>query len=136
MARPAPRRLTPPETLVMDAVWALGEATVRQVHERLRPVRPLAYNTVLTEMRILRGKGFLRSERRGRLDVYTPRVSREQVGRRSLREVLQRFFAGSAAALVSHLIEAEDLDPEEVEAIRREVDARVAGAAKREGGRR
>ena len=125
MARNNKRRLTELETVIMDAVWDLPEATVRAVQERLQPTKPLAYNTVLTMMRILRDKGFLGSERQGRLDVYRPLVTREQMARRSLKELLESFFAGSAPALVSQLLETEDLSPDEVRAIRREVDRRV-----------
>lgn len=131
MARKVSKRLTPLEGLIMGAVWELSEATVRSVQERLRPVKPLAYNSVLTVMRILRDKGFLESSREGRLDVYRPTVSREQMGRRSLREVLDRFFSGSARALVSHLIEAERLSAEDIKAIRREVDRKLRGEERR-----
>lgn len=131
MARKVSKRLTPLEGLIMGAVWELSEATVRNVQARLQPVKPLAYNTVLTVMRILRDKGFLESSREGRLDLYRPRVSREQMGRRSLREVLDRFFSGSARALVSHLLDSERLSPEDIKAIRREVDRKLRGQAGR-----
>ncbi|KPK84596.1 MAG: hypothetical protein AMJ81_05145 [Phycisphaerae bacterium SM23_33] len=131
MAKTNSRRLTPVETVIMDRLWELGRATVRQVQQSLRPVKPMAYNTVLTMMRILRDKGFLASRRQGRLDVYRPLVTRQQMGRRSLHEVMQRFFAGSPAALVSQLMQSEGLSDEEVEAIRREVDGRLAGPAEK-----
>ena len=57
------------------------------------------------------------SERNGRMDVYRPYVSREQMGERSLAEVLERFFAGSAEALVGQLLDSKDLSAEEVKAI-------------------
>ena len=133
MAKKNTKRLTPLESLLMDAVWDLGDATVRQVRQRLHAARPMAYNTVLTVMRILRDKGFLTSRRDGRTDVYRPKISRELMGRRSLREVLDRFFAGSAAALVSQLIESEDLDPQQVKAIRREVDDKLRKKPKKQG---
>ncbi len=128
MPRRETKRLTPLETLVMQAVWDAGEATVREVQERLQAAKPLAYNTVLTVMRILRDKGFLASTRNGRADVYSPRVSRGQVARRSLRDVVNRFFGGSPAALVNALLTDEDLSAVQLKAIRREVDqARGAG---------
>jgi predicted transcriptional regulator len=132
VARKRPKRLTPLETLIMDCVWELGEASVRDVRERLKPDKPMAYNTVLTMMRILREKGFLCSEREGRMDVYRPLVEREQIGRRSLSEVMERFFSGSAAAVVSQLLESEDVDADELQAIRREVNEKLA--AEREAG--
>ena len=115
----------------MDCVWGLSKATVRDVQEELRPTKPMAYNTVLTMMRILRDKGFLESERQGRMDLYRPRVTREQMGRRSLRELLDRFFSGSPTALVSQLLSSETLSEEEVKAIRREVNKTLAGTEAR-----
>jgi BlaI family penicillinase repressor len=109
----------------MDCVWDLGEATVREVKERLDEGSPRAYNTVLTVMRILRDKGFLESRREGRSDVYRPTVPRRVAARRPLRELLDRFFAGSATALVNQLLDSADLDPDEIRAIRRTVDARL-----------
>lgn len=131
MKTPARRRLTPLETMIMEAVWELSEATVREVRERLKPRKPMAYNTVLTMMRILRDKGFLASERNGRLDVYRPLVTREEAGRRSLRETLSNFFAGSAQELVNHLLESEDLSREEIRAIRRAVDRKLREESRR-----
>ena len=128
-----PKKLTPLETLIMDCVWSLGRATVREVQERLEPEKPMAYNTVLTVMRILREKGFLESQREGRMDVYQPRVTRQQVARRSLRDLVDRFFAGSPTALVSQLLDSENLSAEEIEAIRREVDRRLRRKATVEG---
>jgi predicted transcriptional regulator len=125
MARKRPRRLTPVEALIMDCLWDLGEATVRQAQRHLKPVKPMAYNSVLTMMRILREKGFLQSDRRGRMDVYRPLVTRKQMGRRSLEEVLHRFFAGSAEAMVSQLLAWENLSPEQIKAIRREANSRL-----------
>ena len=125
MARKRRDRLTPVEATIMDRLWALKQATVREVQETLAPVRPMAYNSVLTMMRILRDKGFLASKREGRTDVYRPLVTRRQMGRRSLREVLDRFFAGSPQALVSQLLESEDLSLDQIKAIRREVNGRL-----------
>ena len=111
MRRNNSRKLTSLEALIMDCIWSMSPATVRAVQERLDPIKPMAYNTVLTMMRILRDKRFLASKREGRLDVYRPLVTREQMAGRSLREVLDRFFAGSARALVSQLLESEDRRP-------------------------
>ena len=122
MAQQAPQRLTPLEALIMGRVWDMGEATVHDVRDSLEPVKPMAYNTVLTEMRILREKGFLASRREGRTDVYRPLVPREQMARLSLDEVRERFFSGSAVALVSQLLASDDVSDEEIRAIRREVN--------------
>ena len=133
MTKTRPKRLTPLEALIMDSVWDMGETTVRQVRERLQPIKPMAYNTVQTMMGILRRKGFLHSKREGRKDVYRPRVRREQMARRSLNELLDRFFAGSAKGLVSQLIESEKLSTEEIKAIRRAVDEKLRSRPKGKG---
>lgn len=132
MPKSKTRRLTPLEAQVMDAVWELGEATVRQVKEHLDPDRPMAYNTVLTVMRILREKGFLKTRRDGRMDVYRPVVSRDQAARSSLGELVERFFAGSATALVSHLLASERMDPDDMRRIRQEVDRKLRAEAGQE----
>jgi predicted transcriptional regulator len=129
MPKSKAKRLTPLEALIMDCVWNKSEATVREVQEALQREKPMAYNTVLTMMRILRDKGFLASERDGRVDVYRPLVEREQVAKRSLNDVLQNFFSGSAHALVSQLLDSEELDPDEMRAIRKEVDRRLRQGA-------
>jgi len=123
--KPTAQKLTELESVIMDAVWDLGQATVRDVQEHLQEARPMARNTVLTMMGILRDKGFLQSTREGRTDLYTPAVSREQVSGGLLREMMQRFFSGSAHALVSQLLDSENVNPEEIKAIRRELNRRL-----------
>ena len=121
-----PQRLTPLETVIMQDLWENSPTTVKAARERLESRKPMAYNTVLTVMRILRDKGFLVSERVGRSDRYRPAVSRDQMAGRSLRETLHAFFAGSSSALVSNLLDSEDLGPDELARIRRLVDERLA----------
>jgi predicted transcriptional regulator len=125
MSDQTPDRLTPAEAQIMDCVWELGEATVRDVKEKLERTKPVAYTTVQTMMSIMRDKRFLASRREGRADVYTPLVGREEMGRSRLRDVIQLFFSGSAAALVSNLIESDEVSEEEIEAMRRAVAART-----------
>lgn len=112
------KRLTPLESLIMDAVWDLKKATVKEVREWLSDKKPMAYNTVLTMMRILRDKGFLSSKRRGKMDVYQAKVSKKEMAGNYLSDILNRFFAGSAKTLLSQLLVAEDIPKEELEAMR------------------
>lgn len=116
------QRLTPLETLIMNVVWDESPAAVKQVQQRLNSVKPMAYNTVLTMMRILRNKGFLASEREGKADLYRPTVTREAIGRRSLGELIDSFFSGSAEALVSQVLDGQSLSDEELLAIRADLD--------------
>lgn len=123
--KPKARKLTELESVIMEAVWTLEKATVREVQEHLSSARPMARNTVLTMMGILRDKGFLASTRMGRSDVYRPTASREQVSKHLLHDLVSRFFSGSAGALVSQLLESEDLNTDELKAIRRDLNHRI-----------
>ncbi len=117
------QKLTPLEKLIMNVLWDESPAAVKQVQERLNSVRPMAYNTVLTMMRILRNKGFLTSEREGKADLYRPLVTREAIGRRSLGELIDSFFSGSAEILVSQVLEGQSLSDEKLLAIRAELES-------------
>ena len=117
--------LTELESIIMDAIWTLEQATVREVQEYLKETRPMARNTVLTIMGIMRDKGFLKSKRVDRADVYRPAISREQMSGNLLRDMVNRFFSGSAHALVSQLLESEKLDTTELKAIRKELNRHI-----------
>ena len=119
------RRLTPLETLIMNVLWDESPAPVRQVQERLKSIKPMAYSTVLTMMRILREKGFLTSERKGKADLYSPAVTRENAGKRSLGELIDSFLSGSAEALVSQLLNGQSLSDEELISIKGELDRKL-----------
>jgi len=129
---PGNKRLTPLETLIMNVLWDESPTAVKQVQERLKSIKPMAYSTVLTMMRILRDKGFLASRRQGKADLYRPLVTREDMGRRSLGEVIESFFSGSAEALVSQLLDNQSLSDEELKAIRAELDRTLT---RRHGGK-
>ena len=106
----------------MNVLWDESPVAVKQVQQRLESSRPMAYNTVLTMMRILRDKGFLASERQGKADLYRPIVSRADAGRRSLVEVVDFFFSGSAEARVSQLLASRVMSDAELKAIRTDLD--------------
>lgn len=113
------KRLTQAEMQIMNTLWSLSEATVRQVQENLKSKKKPAYNTVLTMMRILRDKGIVASRRDGKTDIYHPLVTRKQIGRNYLDEMLQVFFSGSASALVSQLLESKQVNEGEIAEIRK-----------------
>lgn len=127
------RRLTGLEARIMHHVWVLHPVTVKQVHEAVQPTRALEYNTVLTVMRKLRDKGVLASRREGRQDVYSPLVSRQEMGARALREVAESFFAGSLRGLVSAFLAEENLSEADLQGIRRKVDEHLAASGLEDG---
>src|SRR5215212_8153920 len=97
---------------VMTFLWAQGSGTVTEVKDGLPA--PLAYTTVLTILRNLEAKGFLRREEEGRAHRYFPRVKQRVAQRRALRRVIDSLFRGSPEALLTHLVDEHDLSPEEL----------------------
>ncbi|MBI4475875.1 MAG: BlaI/MecI/CopY family transcriptional regulator, partial [Acidobacteria bacterium] len=91
MRRPHPT-LTPQELAIMKVVWRLEAATVRDVYEALRARRPIAYTTVMTMMRILEEKGYLKKTRADRAYLYRPARPRKQVVGSMVRDFIDRVF--------------------------------------------
>ena len=116
------------ELEVMTWLWANGSGTVGEVKDGLGD--PLAYTTVLTILRNLEAKGFLRREDEGRAHRYFPRVQQKAARRRALRRLIDTLFLGSPEALLAHLVDEHDLTPDEL----RRVAKRVADQSKKTGG--
>ena len=87
----------------MKVVWRLGTATVRDVYEAMRTERAVAYTTVMTMMRILEEKGYLKKTSSDRAFVYTPAKPRQQVISAMVREFVDRVFDGASESLLLHL---------------------------------
>jgi predicted transcriptional regulator len=115
LARNKSLNLTEAELRLMDVLWDKGTATVAEVSEALPKQLGLAYNTVLTTLRILEDKGYVRhvKSKEGRAFIYKPLVSREAASRSAVRHLLGRFFGNSAEALVLNLLEDEDFSESE-----------------------
>lgn len=121
MRKPSPT-LTPQELEIMKAVWARGDATVRDVYEALLERRRIAYTTVMTMMNVLEKKGHLRKKEEGRSFVYRPTRPQRQVVGSMVREFVERVFAGDAAPLLAHLVENEKLTSEELDALAKRIE--------------
>ena len=121
MARKAPPPLTEAELRLMQILWVKGRATVADVAAALPKQLDLAYNTVLTTMRILETKGYLRHEKAkdARAFVYVPVVAKEQATRSAVRQLLRRFFGDSPEALVLNLLDDETIGESELKSIRK-----------------
>ena len=102
MRRPHPT-LTPQELAIMKVIWRLEEATVRDVHEALRAKRVIAYTTVMTMMRILEEKGYLKKTVGERAHLYRPAKPRRQVLGAMVKDFVDRVFDGASDALLVHL---------------------------------
>jgi predicted transcriptional regulator len=112
--------LTEAELRLMDIVWDKGAATVGEVAAALPGEPVLAYNTVLTTLRILEQKGYVRhtKPREGRAFVYRAVVGRKQASRNALRHIVRRFFGNSPELLVLNLLDDGDLSQQELRKIR------------------
>jgi predicted transcriptional regulator len=120
LARKKSANLTDAELRLMDVIWEKGEATVSEVADALPRDPGLAYNTVLTTLRILEEKGFLRhtKAKEGRAFVYCAVVDRGQASRTAVRHLVSRFFRNSPELLVLKLLEDEELSRKELRRIR------------------
>jgi predicted transcriptional regulator len=122
MARKKSPTLTEAEYRLMNILWSKGTATVGEVVEVLGDP-PLAYNTVLTTMRILEQKGYVRHKASGRAFLYRPVIGREDAQRDVVQHVVSRFFNNSPRELVLNLIESEQVDLGELDRLREIIDA-------------
>ena len=118
MARKKSQTLTEAELPIMEVLWDKGVATVGEVAEGLSKDRAVAYNTVLTLMRILERKGYVQHTKDGRAFVYQPLVDRGEASRTAVRQLLNRFFNDSPELLVLNLLHEEGIDEQEIERLR------------------
>ena len=118
MARPKSKTLTLAEQRIMNVLWERGEASVRDVTDILSAEHDLAYTTVLTTTRILADKGYVGFRKDGRTHIYSPLISRQTERTSAVSNMLRNLFDGSPRALAQHLIEADDLSPEDIKALR------------------
>ncbi|PYU26305.1 MAG: transcriptional regulator [Acidobacteria bacterium] len=95
--------LAPLELDCMNALWRLGEATVRDVHAALATTRPRAYTTIMTILDRLAQKGVVERQKAGRAWLYKAHLSADQARTRAVARLVEGFFQGSTEALASHL---------------------------------
>jgi predicted transcriptional regulator len=126
--------LTRAESELMRVLWDAGPVTVQALVGLLD--RTLAYNTVLTTLRVLEKKGYVAhapAPEGGRAFVYRAAVEPTPVRKRHVRDLVDRLFGGVAGDLVSGLMKDERLSREELETLRREIDARLGKRGGRDG---
>jgi len=110
------------EMEVLNRVWELQEATVKQVHEEILKQRKVAYTTIMTVMKNLADKGYLDYRKEGVSYVYSPAREPDKVRHSLLHGLLSKVFKGSPSALVQNLVEHESLSAEERDEIKRMID--------------
>jgi BlaI family penicillinase repressor len=104
MRKAATRDIPPPlELLCLNALWSLGQGSVKHVRELVAPSRPLAYTTVMTVLDRLARRGIVTRRKAGRAFVYAPSVSRDAMRRLALKEFLDSYFESSQHQLLQFL---------------------------------
>ena len=118
MARSKSATLTEAELRIMNVLWDKGPATVHEVLQALPPKPNLAYNSVLTIIRILETKGYVKHVKEPRAHIYMPKIDREDATRFEVRHLVSRFFGNSHERLLLNILEESSIDAEELARMR------------------
>jgi len=111
--------LTEAELRIMNVLWQKGSASVQQILDGLPKKPVLAYNSVLTTVRILEKKGYVKHVKDGRAFIYLPLVGRKEATRFEIRHLVNRFFENSHELLVMNILEDRSIDDEELQRLRK-----------------
>lgn len=119
--------LTEAELRLMKILWQRGESCVADLVRAMPESQPLAYNSVLTTIRILEQKGYVEHRQEGRAFLYTPVVVEREASRSEVRHILSRFFGNSRERLLLSLLGDEDITPAELERLKQAIALSEAG---------
>lgn len=109
---------------IMNVLWKLGGGTATEVQAKLAD--PLAYNTVLTMLRILEEKGFVRHEEQGRAFRYIPRIARKTAKASAVKRLVQKLFDGETRLLATELMSNRLLTDDDLRELRTLLDQRLS----------
>jgi predicted transcriptional regulator len=102
----------------MDVLWLKGSGTVQSILDSLSEKPALAYNSVLTTIRVLERKGYVKHSKDGRAHMYKPLVGREEASRSEIRHLVGRFFKNSHEQLVLNILEDRGMEAGELDRLR------------------
>lgn len=114
--------LTEAELRLMKILWERGESAVGDLVAAMPDGATLAYNSVLTTIRILEQKGYVRHRQEGRAFVYSPCVAEQEAERSEVRNMMRRFFGNSRERLLLSLLGDDEVTPEELKRLREAID--------------
>jgi len=127
--------LTEAELRLMKILWRRGESAVTDLVAGLPEGEPLAYNSVLTTIRILEQKGYVDHRQEGRAFVYRPCVAEDEASRSEVKHVLSRFFGDSRERLLLSLLGDEEITPAELERLKAAIESAAPDEAEQDAGR-
>jgi predicted transcriptional regulator len=113
--------LTKAELRLMKVLWSRGESTVADLVAATAPDGELAYTSVLTTIRILETKGYVRHRQEGRAFLYDSTIGEVEASRSEVRHVLERFFGNSRERLLLSLLGDDEVSPEELRRLKEAV---------------
>ena len=127
--------MTEAELRLMKILWRRGESAVTDLVAGLPEGEPLAYNSVLTTIRILEQKGYVDHRQEGRAFVYRPCVAEDEASRSEVKHVLSRFFGDSRERLLLSLLGDEEITPAELERLKAAIESAAPDEAEQDAGR-
>jgi predicted transcriptional regulator len=119
------KQLTEVELQLMNAVWALGDCTVKAVQLEIAKTRELAYTTIATVMKILEQKGILQTKKTDKAHLYSARISKSEYETTSLQHLANSLFQGDPTSMVMRLLNDSKLSKAELSAIQKIIDERI-----------
>ncbi len=122
MPRKQSETLTEAELRIMNVLWLKGFGTVQLILDSLVEKPALAYNSVLTTIRVLERKGYVKHSKDGRAHVYAPLVGRDEATRSEIRHLVGRFFKNSHEQLVLNILEDQGMSTTELDRLREMLD--------------
>jgi BlaI family transcriptional regulator, penicillinase repressor len=124
--------LSEPQLALMRILWNKPNATVIEVVEIMRQSRPLAHTTIATMLMRLEKRGLVTSTKDGRQLIYQASVSESEIQKSMVSELLSSVFLGNARALLSHLIQEEEIKEKDLELIRQRLTGKTSKKDKHE----
>jgi len=115
------KQLTKAEEEIMQVLWQLEKANVKEVINQLPKPKP-AYNTVSTIIRILENKGFVDYEKQGKGHIYFPLLKKQEYSNQSINNLVDNYFQGSFKSMVSFFVKKNDVDLKDMEAILKDIN--------------
>lgn len=110
------------QLFIVQYLWSVGEATARDISDRVAAEHGLSHSTVQTLLRKLEKKGAITHTEKDRIFVFRALVQQDSVEESNTRDFLNRVFRGSAAGLVSHILEHESFTRDELDQLRLLID--------------
>ena len=115
------KQLTKAEEDIMQVLWQLKKANVKQIIEEIPEPKP-AYNTVSTIVRILENKGFVDYKKKGKGHIYFPLLEKHEYSNQSINKLVDNYFQGSFKSMVSFFMQKNDINLNELESVLKEID--------------